>query len=195
MRWLLERGGPIDRFNQAMLLQVPAGLQEDHLIAALQAVLDHHDALRLRLIAPARTASGAWRLRRLARSTAETAFAAIDVCGLDDEARRACIAQQAQAAADAACSGSRSDGAGGWFDAGAEQAGRLLLTIHHLAVDGVSWRILVPDLAAAWEAIARGAGRRAGAARAPRFVVGRNGLRPRRRIRSGSASLRSGPGC
>ena len=34
--------------------------------------------------------------------------------------------------------------------------GRLLLTIHHLAVDGVSWRILVPDLAAAWAAIARG---------------------------------------
>ena len=23
-----------------------------------------------------------------------------------------------------------------WFDAGAEQAGRLLFTIHHLAVDG-----------------------------------------------------------
>ena len=43
-----------------------------------------------------------------------------------------------------------------WFDAGAERAGRLLLTIHHLAVDGVSWRILVPDLAAAWEAIAGG---------------------------------------
>ena len=33
-----------------------------------------------------------------------------------------------------------------WFDAGPEQAGRLLLTIHHLAVDGVSWRILVPEL-------------------------------------------------
>ena len=37
-----------------------------------------------------------------------------------------------------------------------EQAGRLLLTIHHLAVDGVSWRILVPDLATAWRAIASG---------------------------------------
>jgi aryl carrier-like protein len=47
MHWLLERGGPIDHFNQAMLLQVPAGVYEDHLIAALQAVLDHHDALRL----------------------------------------------------------------------------------------------------------------------------------------------------
>ena len=27
MRWLRERGGPIERFNQSMLLQVPAGLQ------------------------------------------------------------------------------------------------------------------------------------------------------------------------
>ena len=27
MRWLLERGGPIDRFSQAMLLQVPAGMR------------------------------------------------------------------------------------------------------------------------------------------------------------------------
>src|SRR5258708_7436407 len=43
-----------------------------------------------------------------------------------------------------------------WFDAGAAERGRLLLTIHHLAVDGVSWRILVPDLAAGWEAIAQG---------------------------------------
>jgi hypothetical protein len=43
-----------------------------------------------------------------------------------------------------------------WFDAGPEQAGRLLLTIHHLAVDGVSWRILLSDLASAFEAIAAG---------------------------------------
>ena len=39
---------------------------------------------------------------------------------------------------------------------GSEQAGRLLLTIHHLSIDGVSWRILVPDLASAWQAIANG---------------------------------------
>ena len=49
MHWLAERGGPIDRFSQAMLLTVPAGLENDHLSAALQNVLDHHDALRLRL--------------------------------------------------------------------------------------------------------------------------------------------------
>ena len=43
-----------------------------------------------------------------------------------------------------------------WFDAGAKRAGRLLLAIHHFAVDGVSWRILGPDLAAAWRAVAAG---------------------------------------
>ena len=49
MRWLKERGGPLDGFSQSMLLRVPAGLSQEHLTAALAAVLDHHDALRLRL--------------------------------------------------------------------------------------------------------------------------------------------------
>ena len=60
MRWLAERGGPIERFNQAMLLQVPAGLSEEQLVAALQALLDHHDALRLRLVGAGRAAE--WTL-------------------------------------------------------------------------------------------------------------------------------------
>jgi non-ribosomal peptide synthase protein (TIGR01720 family) len=34
--------------------------------------------------------------------------------------------------------------------------GRLLVVIHHLVVDGVSWRVLVPDLAGAWQAAAAG---------------------------------------
>ena len=67
-----------------------------------------------------------------------------------------------------------------WFDAGAQAAGRLLLTIHHLAVDGVSWRILVPELAAAWEAIAQRAGGRRWRRGEPRFAAGRSGL-PRMR--------------
>jgi non-ribosomal peptide synthase protein (TIGR01720 family) len=35
-----------------------------------------------------------------------------------------------------------------WLDASAGQPGSLLLTVHHLAVDGVSWRLLGPELAA-----------------------------------------------
>src|SRR6185295_13612759 len=48
MHWQRQRGGGIERFNQSLLLRVPAGLREADLRGALQAVLDHHDALRLR---------------------------------------------------------------------------------------------------------------------------------------------------
>ncbi|WP_231626552.1 condensation domain-containing protein, partial [Streptomyces apocyni] len=44
-----------------------------------------------------------------------------------------------------------------WFDAGPHAPGKLLLVVHHLVVDGVSWRILLPDLAAAWAGGGQGA--------------------------------------
>ena len=157
MRWLLERGGSIGGFSQSMLLQVPAQLREDQLIGAVQALLDHHDALRLRLVG-AGESIGAWSLEIAPPGAIKAAACVrrIDVSGLDELAAGACLVEQAQAAQ------ARLGPQAGvmvqavWFDAGVEQAGRLLLTIHHLAVDAVSWRILVPDLAAAWGAIAAG---------------------------------------
>ena len=41
---------PARAVPQAILLQVPAGLRREDSEAALQALIDHHDALRLRLI-------------------------------------------------------------------------------------------------------------------------------------------------
>ncbi|NUT27832.1 MAG: non-ribosomal peptide synthetase, partial [Streptomyces sp.] len=43
-----------------------------------------------------------------------------------------------------------------WVDAGPERGGRVVLAAHHLAVDGVSWRVLVPDLAQACRDAAAG---------------------------------------
>ncbi|CAM5236911.1 Carrier domain-containing protein OS=Streptomyces fumanus OX=67302 GN=GCM10018772_35720 PE=4 SV=1 [Streptomyces fumanus] len=43
-----------------------------------------------------------------------------------------------------------------WLDAGPGRVGRVVLVVHHLAVDGVSWRVLLPDLQAACEAVAAG---------------------------------------
>ena len=71
MHWLLERGGPIDRFCQAMLLQVPAGLRGRSSDRRLAGLLDHHDALRLRLTS----------LRRLAPWSLEVAPAGAVVAG------------------------------------------------------------------------------------------------------------------
>jgi aryl carrier-like protein len=152
IRWLQERDGPIERFNQAMLLHLPAGLQQDHLATALQAVIDHHDALRLRLDV---SDGEDWTLQIALPEAVliSSCLRRVDVSGLDSAALRACIAEEARGA-----EGRLAPSAGlmlqaVWFDGGARQTGRLLLTIHHLAIDGVSWRILAPDLAAAVAAV------------------------------------------
>ncbi|MCC7105705.1 MAG: non-ribosomal peptide synthetase, partial [Chloroflexi bacterium] len=149
MCWLAEQGWPSDRFQQALLLRVPAGVREDDLAAALQAVLDHHDALRLHGTA------GMFVVAARGSVSARACLRRIDVAGVDEAALAACVSRSA-----AEAEGRLSPGAGVmvqavWLDAGAAD-GRLLLMIHHLSVDGVSWRILVPDLAAAWSAIAQG---------------------------------------
>jgi amino acid adenylation domain-containing protein/non-ribosomal peptide synthase protein (TIGR01720 family) len=156
MRWLEERGGPIGRFSQSMLLQVPGRVGKEALKIALQAVLDHHDALRLQLMT--QPESGEWRLEIAPPGAikAEDCTQQIEITGLGQTERQTCIYEEAAAA------GGRLDPRAGvmiqavWFDAGLEQSGRLLLVIHHLAIDGVSWRILIPDLRQAWEAVVAG---------------------------------------
>ncbi|MEH0418319.1 amino acid adenylation domain-containing protein [Streptomyces sp. B21-083] len=157
VHWLRERGGPSDAFHQSVLLRVPADLAPDALTRALQAVLDRHDALRMRL--SVRTTDGQWSLvvRRPGAVQAAGLLSRQDVRGLDDAALRDAVRERsAQAAAELApATGAMVRAV--WFDAGAGRPGRLLLAVHHLAVDGVSWRILLPDLKAAWQDAARGA--------------------------------------
>ncbi|CAM5641247.1 Amino acid adenylation domain-containing protein (Fragment) OS=Streptomyces tendae OX=1932 GN=GUR47_38490 PE=4 SV=1 [Streptomyces tendae] len=48
-QWLLARTDDLDAFNMSAVLRVPADLDADALTEAVQALLDHHDALRARL--------------------------------------------------------------------------------------------------------------------------------------------------
>jgi nonribosomal peptide synthetase CepB len=155
MGWLAERAGPVTRFCMSMLVAVPAELEMEQLVAALQAVTDHHGMLRSRLVCPPR---GPWRLEVPPAGTVPAGPWArrAEAAGLDERALAAVVAREARAAA------GRLDPQAGvmvqvvWLDAGPVVAGRLLLVIHHLVVDGVSWRILIPDLAVAWQAVAAG---------------------------------------
>ena len=156
MHWLLGRGGSIRRFSQSMLLEVPARLTEEQLVGVFQALMDHHDALRLRLVGASESAEWSLEIPEPGTMKAAGCVRRVEVSGLDEGGRRACMVEQAEGAQ------ARLEPEAGvmvqavWFDAGREQAGRLLVTIHHLAVDGVSWRILVPELAGVFEAIAAG---------------------------------------
>ncbi|MCO5994849.1 non-ribosomal peptide synthetase [Actinoallomurus rhizosphaericola] len=144
--WLADRGGPFGGFSQSMLLTVPPHLGVDRLTAAVRTLLDHHDALRMRLH---RTDGDAWWLEMAPPGIVDATRCVSRVEGYDREA----IAARAEAARR-----SLDPEAGAmvrvvWFDAG-DAPGRLLLVLHHLVVDGVSWRILLPDLVLALEGVA-----------------------------------------
>ncbi|GAA4489960.1 hypothetical protein GCM10023094_52370 [Rhodococcus olei] len=149
---LSEWSGGTDRFNQAALVHTPAGAQTATLTAALQAVLDHHDGLRAVLT---RHAPGVWSVHTTDPGTVDAAALTTTVA-VDADALPAAVAEHSDAAT------ARLDPEAGTmvqvvhFDAGPDTAGRLLIVAHHLVVDGVSWRILLEDLAMAAVAVAAG---------------------------------------
>ncbi|MCT9078846.1 non-ribosomal peptide synthetase [Streptomyces fulvoviolaceus] len=138
MHRLRERGGPIGAFSQSALLVTPAGADEKRLTAALQAVLDHHDVLRMRLAPDGRTAEVPPPGSVDAATVLECVATPDDFAALLNRSASQLRPEEGRLLRAV------------WCDSGADRAGRLLLTVHHLAVDGVSWRILCTDLAAAW---------------------------------------------
>ena len=90
------------------------GLQEEHLVAALQAVLDHHDALRLRVAAVGAAPTAVLRDRAVRRDRGGGLPAAHRCARIwMTTARRACIARGGAGRREQACSCGRGDAAGG----------------------------------------------------------------------------------
>ncbi|MEU9117891.1 amino acid adenylation domain-containing protein, partial [Streptomyces sp. NPDC048483] len=153
MHWLREQGGPIGQFHQSALLVAPAAAEERLLTRALGALLEWHAALRTRLVR-----DDGWSLEVLPADavTAADRLTRVDVTGLDDEALRRAVAEHSERTVAALAPEDATMVRAVWFDAGPAAPGRLLLTAHHLVVDGVSWRILLSDLQTAYEALAAG---------------------------------------
>ncbi|MFJ9871420.1 condensation domain-containing protein, partial [Streptomyces sp. NPDC101165] len=147
-RFLLEQGDAYDRFAMAALLQLPEGIDESGLTATLAAVIDHHDVLRSRLVPQ----EGSLDVQPAGMVPLTGLIHRVECDGSWDAAWQERAGMELDAAA------GRLDPRGGvmaqfvWFAPTDDTlAGRLLVVLHHLVVDGVSWRILVPDLAAAWQ--------------------------------------------
>jgi amino acid adenylation domain-containing protein/non-ribosomal peptide synthase protein (TIGR01720 family) len=129
-----------NHFNQALLLQAQRQLVPAFLRMSAGRLMEHHDALRLRFI----YRDGQWH-QTIAADTPEP-FAVIDLSALPEEARRDVVEQ---AAAQLQESLNLSDGPLArlaLFDLGPSMLQRLLFVAHHLAFDGMSWRILLEDL-------------------------------------------------
>ncbi|MFI5776140.1 non-ribosomal peptide synthase/polyketide synthase [Nocardia sp. NPDC051570] len=147
-RFVRELGAGFDGFSQSMVLDLPVGIDRAGLIAVLAAVIDRHDVLRSRLVDDERGAG--------------LEVAPVGAVDVDRLLHRVDIDDPAQQFAEMRAALARLAPAAGvmvqfvWFDAGPARAGRLAIVAHHLAIDGVSWRILLPDLVSAWQAVSAG---------------------------------------
>ncbi|MBZ4423317.1 non-ribosomal peptide synthetase, partial [Myxococcus sp. RHSTA-1-4] len=131
-------------YNQAVILAARGAVDVPCLEKALQALVAHHDSLRLRLM---RGEDGAWRQ---------------EIAGLGAPVRLVRVDPSSTPEAEATRLQGSFDLAEGLllraalFQHGANRAPRLLLAVHHLAIDGVSWRTLLEDLATAYSQLLSG---------------------------------------
>nr|WP_255325557.1 non-ribosomal peptide synthase/polyketide synthase [Rhodococcus ruber] len=157
MREVLGWGGGFDRFSQSVAVTLPKDIDRDVLVRTVGAVVDHHDALRSILEYDADGAP-ALRVRAAGTVDADELVTRVEVpADIDAAALTAVASRELDAALDRLAPTEGRVLRFVWFDFGpGDRAGVLLVVAHHLVVDGVSWRILLPDLAVAWGQTAAG---------------------------------------
>ncbi|MFG2502285.1 amino acid adenylation domain-containing protein [Streptomyces sp. NPDC048441] len=139
-------------FAQWMVVGAPPKLGLQALTAGVAALLNAHDMLRARLVA----AEAKLVVPEPGATDVSALVSRVDGTGIDDSELSELVRAQARAAVERLDPGAGVMAQVVWLDAGPDAVGRLLVVVHHLAVDGVSWRVLLPDLRAACEAAAAG---------------------------------------
>jgi non-ribosomal peptide synthase protein (TIGR01720 family) len=153
-KWFFEQDLPeLHHFNMSLMLKVSGELDLTLLPAAVERIVLHHDALRLRY----ERDEWGWRQWHAApeESRIEDIFSSTDMSGLPEDQQARLVettATRLQASLDLA-HGPVIRVA--HFNLGAGRPGRLLFVIHHLVMDGLSWRILLPDLFTVYEQLSR----------------------------------------
>jgi len=131
-----------NHFNQALLLEVKRPIEAPVLGRALEAVLHHHDGLNLGF---RQRDDGGWQ--QAYRQTAATD--SLWLRNVADDAALTALCEQAQRSLDL-----ENGPLLRLVLAQMPEGQRLLLVAHHLVVDGVSWRVLLEDVARAYTQLA-----------------------------------------
>jgi amino acid adenylation domain-containing protein/non-ribosomal peptide synthase protein (TIGR01720 family) len=140
-------------WNQTVLLEVQQSIVPDVLKQALQHLLHHHDALRLQFTP---TASG-WQQVNTGLEQAEAVpFATIDLSNTPTAEQAIALETRANQLQSSLNLTTAPLMRLALFNLGDNQPNRLLIIIHHLIIDSVSWRILLEDLQTAYQQRSQG---------------------------------------
>ena len=138
-------------YNQAMMLEVRGPADSSLLAKAIKAVLIQHDALRMRF----RLNVDGWQAN-IAPPDDFIPFETIDLSQLDEAEQSKALSRHSERLHTTL---NLHDGPlmrVALFDRGAQRNSYVLIVIHHLVIDGVSWRILLEDLQKIYQQLIRG---------------------------------------
>ncbi|MFY0528921.1 amino acid adenylation domain-containing protein [Archangium gephyra] len=151
-RWFFAQELPQPHhYNQAVLLEVRQALEVPLLKGALAALWAHHDALRSRFT----RVDGRWEQHFVAPEPVSV-LRRVDLSG-EPEERHTAVLQEVAAELHGGfdlATGPLVKAA--LLERGQGRTGWLLLVVHHLVMDGVSWRVLLEDLEVAYRQLAEG---------------------------------------
>jgi amino acid adenylation domain-containing protein/non-ribosomal peptide synthase protein (TIGR01720 family) len=151
-RWFFEQElADPQQWNLAVMLELLEEVRPEHLDQVAARLLAHHDALRLRF----RREGSGWSQWN-APPDSQVSASTLDLLALPASLRTTALesaAAELQKSLDLA-NGPLQRFA--LFRCGPGETDRLLLTFHHLVIDGVSWRILLEDLQTGLRQLARG---------------------------------------
>ncbi|RZM27139.1 MAG: amino acid adenylation domain-containing protein, partial [Pedobacter sp.] len=140
-RWYLEQSqDPISYYNQSVLLKIDKSITAPILIDAFQQLIDHHDALRFVYTKVENEWFQEYGKGQLELVTEDLQLIAMDL--LPNRIHE--CADRIQQSLDIATG--RLVGISWIQTPSVDSQNRLLIVIHHLAIDGVSWRIMLEDL-------------------------------------------------
>ncbi|MBN1481967.1 amino acid adenylation domain-containing protein [candidate division KSB1 bacterium] len=150
--WFFEQGfANVNHWNQSLVLDVMVSLNTDLLEKVIVKVIEHHDILRLRFNKQADQWSAF-----ITRPENNVPFQVFDLMSLSDaEAAKALEVHMRELQ-------SNHDVMHGpifrcaYFNMGEGRPDKLFITIHHMAIDGLSWRILLEDIVHAYDTAVNG---------------------------------------
>ncbi len=139
--WYFELGAPnVHQWNQSLLLDLKRTLDPSIIAAVMDHLLVHHDALRLRF----KQRNGRW-VQQYAEKSDQTIVHVVDLSSIPPEEQRAALNREIDVWE---TSLNIIDGPQlrvVYLKMGEAQPDKLLLIMHHLVTDGISWRILMED--------------------------------------------------
>ncbi|MDV9178526.1 amino acid adenylation domain-containing protein, partial [Streptomyces sp. W16] len=151
-KWFFDQDQPDPHhWNMSVLLRANHPLDPELMGTALREVFGHHDALRLRYT---RTGSG-WN-QHYTDGPAEVPYDVVDVTGAPDEDTYRRTVEERCASVQESLDITDGPVARAVYFRGGTHSDQLLIVMHHLVTDGITYRVLLEDLRQAWERVGAG---------------------------------------